>query len=50
MAVGERSRFTIAPDKAYGPMGRGDGMIPPEAWLVFDIELLAIETVANKAS
>jgi FKBP-type peptidyl-prolyl cis-trans isomerase len=41
LTLGERSIFEIASDKAYGPKGAG-GVIPPDADLVFDIELLAI--------
>ena len=37
----ERSIFEISSDKAYGPNGAG-GVIPPDADLIFDIELLAV--------
>ena len=42
MPVGSKYRFTIPSDLAYGPSGAG-GVIPPNAVLVFDIELLGIE-------
>ena len=41
MPTGSKYRFTVPSDLAYGPSGAG-GVIPPNAVLVFDIELLAI--------
>ena len=41
LSLGERSIFEISSDKAYGPNGAG-GVIPPDADLIFDIELLAV--------
>ena len=41
LTLGGRATFSIASDKAYGPAGAG-GVIPPNADLVFDIELLAV--------
>jgi len=40
MVVGEKTRFFIPADLAYG--NRGAGKIPPGATLIFDVELLAI--------
>jgi FK506-binding protein 1 len=40
MSVGERVLITIQPDWAYG--SRGIGPIPPNAALVFDVELIAV--------
>lgn len=41
MTVGSKYRFTIPSNLAYGP--QGSGKIGPNATLVFEVELLAIE-------
>ncbi|SNS77643.1 FKBP-type peptidyl-prolyl cis-trans isomerase FkpA [Sphingomonas laterariae] len=41
MEVGSKYRFVIPPALAYGSAGAG-GVIPPDATLTFDIELIAI--------
>lgn len=42
MPTGSKWKLTIPTDLAYGPAGGGDGLIPPNATLVFELELLDI--------
>ena len=43
MKVGGKATLTCPPATAYGERGAGGGLIPPNATLTFEVELLAIE-------
>jgi len=42
LKVGDKARFVIPSDLAYGAQGAG-GVIPPNATLVFDVELMEVK-------
>lgn len=42
LKVGDKARFVIPSDLAYGSAGAG-GVIPPNASLIFDVELMAVK-------
>jgi len=44
MAVGEVRKLTIPPELAYGNRAVGGGLIPANSTLVFEVELLDVES------
>jgi len=41
LSLGQRAKLTITPDYGYGASGAGN-VIPPNATLIFDVELIKI--------
>jgi FKBP-type peptidyl-prolyl cis-trans isomerase len=49
MRPGDHWELTVPPEMAYGAQGAGGGVIPPNATLVFDMELVSIVPPAPPA-
>merc|ERR1712098_253967 len=47
MSLGQRVSLTLSPDMGYGEAGTSDGAIPPNAALIFDLEI--IKTIKSPA-
>ena len=42
MCEGDKRELTVPPNLAYGEQGSGNGVIPPESTLIFEVELIKI--------
>jgi FKBP-type peptidyl-prolyl cis-trans isomerase len=42
LSTGQRAELTCSPDYAYGDQDVGDGLIPANSTLVFDVELIKV--------
>lgn len=43
MKVGEKAIITCPPEFAYGEYGTGNGIIPPQSTLIFEVELISFK-------
>lgn len=43
MKVGEKAIITCPPDYGYGAQGVGNGLIPPNSTLIFEVEVLSFK-------
>ena len=43
MSKGQKVKLTCPPEYGYGKAGAGGGAIPPDATLIFEVELLDVK-------
>ncbi len=43
MNVGDKLQLIIPPNLGYGARGMGNGLIPANSWLIFDVEMVSIK-------
>ncbi|KAH8232622.1 hypothetical protein KR032_010644 [Drosophila birchii] len=48
MCVGEQRKLTVPPELGYGAGGAGGGLIPPNAVLHFETEMMKIEPTSDE--
>ena len=49
MREGEKAQLIVPPALAFGESGTGDGVVPPNSTMVFEIELVSIQAGAPEA-
>lgn len=43
MKLNEKRTIVLPPEYAYGPYGAGNGLIPPNAYIAFDVEVINVQ-------
>jgi peptidylprolyl isomerase len=49
MSEGEKAQVIVPPELAFGESGTGDGVVPPNATMIFEIELVSVQAGAPDA-